>query len=338
MNERDALIARFLDKAGWGRATRRPLAGDASFRHYDRLTLDGTTAVLMDAPPPKEDVRPFLGIARHLTRLGYSAPAIMSADETLGLVLLEDLGDNLYTRVLAGPDRAELETTLYAAAIDLLADLHSRPAPNDLARYDEPRLLAEMELFLDWYVPRRFERTVEAVDREAYHAVWRAVLPLAWQAPAALALRDYHTDNLIWLPSNRQKTGDPTGLRRVGLLDFQDAVIAPAPYDLVSLLEDARRDVPTPIAEAMIARYLAARPELDEKSFRTAYAVLGAQRNVRILGIFSRLSMRDDKARYLAFLPRVWRLVEHDLAHPSLARVREWFARAVPPTEREQDT
>lgn len=336
MSDRDALIARFLDQAGWGRAIRRPLAGDASFRHYDRLTLDGTTAVLMDAPPPKEDVRPFLGIARHLSGLGYSAPAIMAADEALGLVLLEDLGDDLYTRVLKGAN-AEREMALYAAAIDLLADLHTRPAPPDLARYDEARLLAETELFLDWYIPRRFGRTAEPAEREAYRATWRAVLPLAWRAPAALALRDYHADNLIWLSAVRQKAGDPTGFRRVGLLDFQDAIVAPFPYDLVSLLEDARRDVPMPIVEAMMMRYLAARPELDEAIFCTAYAVLGAQRNVRILGIFSRLAVRDGKERYLGFLPRVWGLVERDLAHPSLAPVAAWFARAAPPDTRERD-
>lgn len=336
MSERDALIGRFLGIAGWGRALRRPLAGDASFRHYERLTLGEKTAVLMDAPPPKEDVRPFLAIARHLSGLGYSAPAIMAADETEGLVLLEDLGDDLYTRVLAGADGARLEPALYAAAIDVLADLHTRPAPNGLARYDEPRLLTETELFLDWYVPRRLGRQVEPAEREAYRAAWREALPLAWQAPAALALRDYHADNLIWLPSRARSAADPKGLRRVGLLDFQDAIVAPVPYDIVSLLEDARRDVPAPIVEAMIARYLAARPGLDEATFRTAYAVLGAQRNVRILGVFSRLFVRDGKARYLDLLPRVWGLVERDLSHPALAPVADWFARAVPPAERER--
>lgn len=336
MNGREILIARFLESAGWGRAVRRPLAGDASFRHYDRLTMGRRTAVLMDAPPPKEDVRPFLAIARHLSGLGYSAPTIMAADETTGLVLLEDLGDDLYTRVLAGPDGARIEPTLYAAAIDLLADLHARPAPEGLARYDESRLLAEAELFLDWYVPRRFGREVAAAEREAYRAAWRAVLPLAWRAPAALALRDYHADNLIWLPSRGPSALDRRGVRRVGLLDFQDAIIAPLPYDLVSLLEDARRDVASDIVETMIARYLAAKPALDEATFRTAYAVLGAQRNVRILGVFSRLAMRDGKARYLGFLPRVWGLVEHDLSHPALAPVADWFAQAVPPAERER--
>ena len=336
MSEREALITRFLDAAGWGRALRRPLAGDASFRHYERLTLGRRTAVLMDAPPPKEDVQPFLIIARHLSRLGYSAPTIMAADETAGLVLLEDLGDDLYTRILAGADGAALEPALYAAAIDLLADLHTKPVPDGLGRYDEPRLLSETELFLDWYLPRRFRREVEPTEREAYRAAWRAVLPLAWRAPPALALRDYHADNLIWLLARDHAATDPRGLRRVGLLDFQDAIVAPLPYDLVSLLEDARRDVPPDIVQAMIKRYLASRPELDEAFFRTSYAVLGAQRNVRILGIFSRLSVRDGKARYLGFLPRVWRLVEHDLSHPALAPVAQWFARAVPHAERER--
>jgi hypothetical protein len=205
-----------------------------------------------------------------------------------------------------------------------------------VARYDEARLLAEAELFLDWYMPRRFGHAVSDAERETFRAAWRAVLPLGWRVPAALALRDYHADNLIWLPERGRSHGDPNGIRRVGLLDFQDAVIAPLPYDIVSLLEDARRDVAPSLAAAMVERYLAASPGLDEAAFRAAYAVLGAQRNVRILGVFSRLFVRDGKARYLDYLPRVWGLVERDLAHEANAPLAEWFRRAIPPAKRER--
>lgn len=329
MSGRAQLAARFLERAGWGGASRRPLAGDASFRHYERLAQAGASAVLMDAPPPKEDVRPFLAIARHLSGLGYSAPKVMTADEANGFVLLEDLGDDLYTRLLSsGADRA-LEAEMYGAAIDLLADLHRAAPPAGLARYDEVKLLADAELFLDWYLPRRLSRDASMAERESFRGAWRAVLSIGWRMPAALALRDYHADNLIWLPTRK-------GIQRVGLLDFQDAIVTPLPYDIVSLLEDARRDVPDELAGAMIERYLRAKPELDRAAFMASYAIMGAQRNVRIIGVFARLSKRDGKHRYLDFLPRMWRLVEHDLAHPALAPVALWFAAVVPPELRER--
>lgn len=331
MNDRAARSARFLERAGWGTAVRRPLAGDASFRHYERLTQAGETAVLMDAPPPKEDVRPFLAIARYLGGLGYSAPRVMAADEENGFVLLEDLGDDLYTRLIAQGASPALEAEIYGAAIDLLADLHCQVPPPGVACYDEAKLIADAELFLDWYVPHRLARDVTTSEREAFRAAWRAVLPAAASMPQALALRDYHADNLLWLPARR-------GIARVGLLDFQDAIITPVPYDLVSLLEDARRDVPPDLARAMITRYLAARPDLDGDAFLGSYAVMGAQRNVRIIGVFARLSKRDGKHRYLDFLPRMWRLVEHDVAHPALGPVRALIDRLVPPERRERDS
>ncbi|MGD9538255.1 MAG: aminoglycoside phosphotransferase family protein [Alphaproteobacteria bacterium] len=336
MSERGDAIAHFLAASGWGEASRAPLAGDASFRRYDRLSRGKECAVLMDAPPPQENVRPWLAIARHLSGLGYSAPRVLAADEAAGLVLLEDLGDGLYTRLLATVHDESLEAVLYAAAIDLLVDLHRRPPPQGIDRYDEPKRLANAELFLDWYLPRRFGSHADERERAAFRTAWREVLPLAGRVPEALALRDYHADNLIWLPGRAADPGDPNGLRRVGLLDFQDASLAPLTYDIVSLLEDARRDVPPALAERMIRRYLAASPNLDEATFRAAYAVTGAQRNVRILGVFSRLAVRDGKARYLDYLPRVWGLVERDLAHPALAPVAAWFARAVPPAMRER--
>jgi N-acetylmuramate 1-kinase len=315
---RAAQIRDFLDANGWGAAQRAPLAGDASFRRYERLRQGDTQAVLMDAPPP-EDVTPFVDVARYLQQAGYSAPAVNAVDAGPGLALLEDLGDDTYSRVLDGGGEP---APLYAAAVDLLADLHRRTPPAWLAPYDEAACLAETDLLLDWFMPAMDAAPDEAA-REAFHDAWRAVLPQAALSAPVTVLRDYHADNLMWLPARN-------GHARVGLLDFQDALAGSPAYDLVSLLEDARRDVSGDLAEAMIQRYLAAAPDLDGDAFRTAYAILGGQRNTKIIGIFTRLWRRDGKPGYLAMIPHVWRLLEGDLAHPALSDVRAWFDRYLP--------
>jgi N-acetylmuramate 1-kinase len=326
MAERAAVIAGFLAAAGWGAAERRKLAGDASFRRYERLVLDGSRAILMDAPPPQEDVRPFLAVAALLQRLGLSAPAIMARDEANGLLLLEDLGDDTYTRLLAqGGD----ETSLYALAVDVLIHLQRRfdPLPATLPEYDEARLLGEAALLVDWFLPAAIGAPLPADWRASYLDAWRRALPLAATAAPTLVLRDYHVDNLLLLPER-------DGVAACGLLDFQDAVIGPASYDLVSLLEDARRDVAPALAAAMVERYLAGFPGIDRARFMASYAVLGAQRSCKIVGIFTRLWKRDGKPQYLVHLPRVWRLIEQDLRHPALAPVADWLARHVPPASR----
>jgi len=320
MSERGAAIAGFLTRAGWGDAERRLLAADASFRQYERLTGPRGRAVLMDAPPPREDVRPFLKVARHLAALGYSAPRILAEDVAAGLLLIEDFGDDTFTRLLAkGADEAEL----YRLAIDLLIDLHGRTdAPSiDLPPYDDDRLLLEASLLTDWYMPA-IGRSPSPEVRDDYLARWRRTLaPLRTQR-STLVLRDYHVDNLMRLPGRN-------GSAACGLLDFQDALIGPAAYDLVSLLEDARRDISRPVIEAMLERYLMAFPA-DKPAFLASYAILGAQRNAKIVGIFTRLKVRDGKPHYLGHIPRVWRLLEGDLAHPALAEMREWFDRHLP--------
>lgn len=327
MAERGALTERFLAAAGWHGAARRPLAGDASFRRYDRLDLAGRRAVLMDAPPPQEDVRPFLAVARLLQGMGFSAPGIIAEDVAAGLLLLEDFGDDTYTRVLAqGADA----TPLYGLAVDLLIALHRRfpaTAPAAVPPYDDQRILAEAALLVDWYLPAMTGTPTEPALRAEYLGLWRALLPVARGIPASLVLRDYHVDNLMVLAAR-------TGLAACGLLDFQDAVIGPRSYDLVSLLEDARRDVAGELAAAMLARYLAAFPELDRAAFAASYAVLGAQRNCKIVGIFTRLCVRDGKPIYLRHLPRVWRLIAQDLHHPALAPVARWLDRHIPPALR----
>jgi aminoglycoside/choline kinase family phosphotransferase len=316
--DRSAAIDRFLAAQGWAGASRYPLAGDASFRRYVRLRRGADRAMLMDAPPPQEDVRPFLRVARLLHRMGLSAPRILAADEASGLLLLEDLGDETYTRVLAaGGD----EAALYTLATDVLIDLHRRfemPMAAGVPHYDDDRLLTEAALLVDWYLPAVRGVPTDASLRTEYLALWRESFAVSRAVADTLVLRDYHVDNLILI-------GGRAGVAACGLLDFQDAVTGPTTYDLVSLLEDARRDVPADLASRMIARYLDAFPALDRDAFRASYAVMGAQRSAKIVGIFTRLDRRDGKAVYLEHIPRVWRWLEGDLRHPALADLRAWF-------------
>lgn len=328
-NSREEIIAAFLGARGWGKATRAPLAGDASFRRYVRLVNGGKHAVLMDAPPPAEDVRPFLAVAERLRGMGYSAPEIFAADEETGLVLLEDLGDATYTRLLEKGDEA-LERKLYGLAVDLLIDLHGRPSDTACAGippYDEERFEIEHALFTDWYLPAMTGAKAPEAARAEYLEIWRRLLGHEHKTPRMLVLRDYHVDNLMYL---EERAGVENELAACGLLDFQDAVAGPRAYDLVSLLEDARRDIPPALVSDMKARYLAAFPELDRNTFEASYAVLGAQRHAKVIGIFTRLCLRDGKPDYLRHIPRLWRLLENGLTHPALGPMRDWFDRHVP--------
>ena len=329
MADRADHIAAFLADAGWGAAARRPLAGDASFRRYERLSLDERRAVLMDAPPPEEDVNAFHRVERLLLSLGLSAPRALAVNQAEGLMLLEDLGDRTFTRALAEGDD---ERALYELAVDVLIHLHLAADAKALAAaplpdYDDGRLLQEALLLTDWYLPALSGAETPAAVRDAYIEAWRSVFPLARRVPPTLVLRDYHVDNLMVLE------GRP-GIAGCGLLDFQDAVIGPRSYDLVSLLEDARRDIPVGLIAAMLARYLAAFPETDPAAFQASYAILGAQRSAKIIGIFTRLCRRDGKDLYLRHIPRVWHLMEGDLTAPELAPVKAWFDEVLPPGER----
>ena len=321
MADRAEVVAAFLAVHGWGEAMRRPLAEDASFRRYERLTLREEKAVLMDADPNEEDVGPFVSMARHLKGLGLSAPEIIAHDEAAGLVLEEDLGDDTYTQALAS---GAGEAALYATAVDVLIGLHRRgdAVPAGLPRYGNGRLLDEAFLLPQWYLPAMEGRLPPEAVRRSYGEAWLSLFPTLHAQPRTLVLRDYHADNLMVLPGR-------AGVAACGLLDFQDAVAGPAAYDLMSLLEDARRDLEPGLIEDMLDRYRAAFPNLDGKSFETAYAILAAQRHAKVIGIFTRLSVRDAKPAYLAHIPRVWRLLETALEHPALARLRDWFDRHV---------
>jgi len=311
----------FLGTAGWGDASAVPLAGDASFRRYWRLARNGSSAVLMDAPPPQEDIGPYVAVAALLRDLGLSAPEVLAEDSDEGFLLLEDFGDDTYTRLLA---RGADEPALYTLAVDTLIALQRAAGPRgtpEIPPYDMERLLGEAALLVDWYRP------LDSGLREEYLALWREVLPDAMVSRPTLVLRDYHVDNLMLLP-------DRPGIKGCGLLDFQDAVTGPPSYDLVSLIEDARRDVPASLCQAMTERYLAAFPELDRHAFLRSAAILAAQRNCKILGIFTRLWKRDGKRQYLAHIPRVWRLLEADLRHPTLTPIARWLDRHLPSATR----
>lgn len=307
MNHRSEMKASFLKRAGWGDATSRLLAGDASDRSYDRLTHKGKTAVLMDAPPGKgDDPADFLHIARHLHKLGLSAPEALAEDLEHGFLLLEDLGDAIFARVLSADPMAE--NRLYTAAADVLLHLQTAPAPKALPDLSAKDWADAAAFALDWY---RFSITGDQVDTAPFVECLSTLISRHADGPRVLILRDYHAENLLWLP-------DRLGRARVGLLDFQLGQMGQPGYDLVSLLQDARRDV-SPLTEAAICRHFCAARGDDESTFQTAYAVLGAQRSLRILGIFARLCLHAGKPGYLALIPRVWGQLQRNLSHPALA-------------------
>ena len=316
-----AAAPEFLSKHGWGGAEIRPLAGDASFRRYFRVHRGDETAVLMDAPPEHEDIGPFLTVAGHLLDRGFAPPRPLAIDREQGLLLLEDFGDDRVGPLLR--DEPQREREVYESAIDILARLAAQPAPEDLLPYDDDAMAREVLLFTQWYVPALGMEVDEASYLPAWREAWADVLRVARDNPV-LVLRDYHADNLMVLP----------GRSELGLLDFQDALAGHAAYDLVSLLQDARRDVLRELEEEMLARYVAAANVADAGLFRAHYEVLGAQRNTKILGIFTRLWKRDGKPFYPTMHPRIWNYLERNLAHPALAPVRAWFDANVPPDKR----
>jgi hypothetical protein len=309
-------LAEFLTQAGWADAEVHPLPGDASFRRYFRLARGGTSAMLMHAPPPHEDPAPFLHVAHWLNGHAMRAPAILAEDAGAGWVLTEDFGnDRMRDWLDANP--AE-ERAAYEAAVDALAALHRLP-PGPFAPYDMAVYQRETALLTDWYCPAQ---GVD-VDTAGYAQAWEKVLVpvLARQTPGVTVLRDYHAENIMLLGG---KASAPQGL-----IDFQDALVGHPAYDLVSLLQDARRDVDVHLETAMLLHYSQAIGGADD-DFLADYATLGAQRNAKIVGIFTRLNARDGKPRYLAMIPRVWAALERDLAHPALGPVAEWFDANIP--------
>lgn len=351
----------FLAASGWGDAQVMPLPGDASTRRYARLSMKDRRAMLMDQPqgaesptaPPDadEETRKALGynavarlagadcarfaaVSAYLRGHGLAAPQIHAADHAQGFVILEDLGDDLFADVLAaGGD----EKALYQAAVEVLAKIHANDAPPALSAdkplfaYDETALIAETDLLIQWFLPLALERDATETEIAEHRHMWKAALSQIAGGRRVFVHRDYHAQNLLWLPQR-------DGVARVGLIDFQDAVAGSPAYDLISLTEDARRDVCPELAETATAHYLAAMTAqgtpVDEAAFRREMAVMAAQRNAKIVGIFARLYKRDGKARYLSLLPRVWGYLERDLSHPALAELRAWYDRAIPKAKR----
>ncbi|HEX8841567.1 MAG TPA: phosphotransferase [Sphingomicrobium sp.] len=313
----------FLATCGWRGAEILPLAGDASFRRYFRVVHGDRTAVLMDAPPPHEDPRPFVAVAEWLIGRGLSAPEILARDLEKGLLLLRDFGDSRLRETLDTDPHRELE--LYELATDVLVQLHQHPPMDGLPVHGLEQWLEELELFTDWYCPAV---GLEA-DADAYRAAWTEVLaPVEKDGLGPVTvLRDYHAENIM-LVNGREGVGS------FGLLDFQDALVGHPAYDLASVLEDARRDVPPEIERAMIDRYVAATG--SGETFERAYWALAAQRNTRILGVFTRLWKRDNKPHYRRFQPRMWGLLERDLEQPHLKPVRDWFDTNVRPEHRRE--
>ena len=348
--ERLAAIRRFLDSTGYAEAERKRIQGDASTRSYEQLQLDKQRAILMnaqrrpDGPPVRdgkpysaivhlaEDVKPFVAMANGLAQFGLSSPRIHEAEIDEGLLIIEDLGN---TSVVEGEPPAP-NAERYAAAVDVLLALHGQNVPDTLPvaphvqhklpRYDMDALLMEVELLLDWYLPSLGKKVSEAT-RAVYLALWREALQTPIETDLTWVLRDFHSPNLLWLP-------DRQGVARVGLLDFQDAVIGPTAYDLASLLQDARVDVPDELEVTLLSRYVQKRREADQDFdppvFIKSYATLAAQRASKILGIFARLNQRDGKPQYLRHIPRVWAYLQRSLAHPSLAPLGAWYSVHVP--------
>jgi N-acetylmuramate 1-kinase len=379
----------FLRKAGWEGAEIAPLPGDASTRSYARLRLGARNAMLMDQPQGAEtavaapdageatrralgynavarlagaDCRRFAAAAEFLRTRGLAAPEIYAADFSCGLLLLEDLGDTLFTDTIP---QGVSEEQLYKAAVEVLAKLHQEKAPDflppptfagprasyrhlphrhadarageadpvplPLFAYDQIALIAETDLMLEWFLPLALGRKATDDEYREHRMLWRAALDAIGNTERVFVHRDYHAQNLMWLPERQ-------GLSRVGLIDFQDAVAGNHAYDLISLVEDARRDVAPDLAEIATTHYLATMQTqgtpLNEQHFRAEMAVMAAQRNTKIVGIFARLYARDGKRRYLSYLPRVWRYLEHDLEHPMMARLRAWYDRTIPKARR----
>ncbi len=340
---------KLLGQTGWSDATRTFMLGDASVRAYERLARGGETAVLMispprpDGPPVRygkpysaiaklaEDVKPFVALANGLRAEGYSAPQILGADLRTGLLLTEDLGDEtVLVDGVPDPDR-------YMVAVELLADLHGRQLADRLPvaegiehripPYDLDALLIEVELMLEWYLPHRGKAALSASARGQFVTTWKTILTEIVMAPRTWVLRDYHSPNLMWLPQRE-------GLKRIGLIDFQDAVMGHPAYDVASLAQDARVDLPDGLELRLVGRYARLRrtadPAFDMAAFARDYSVMGAQRSTKILGIFARLDRRDGKPGYLKHLPRIETYVRTCLAHPALAELKAWYQANVP--------
>lgn len=322
MNTRSQMRNDFIQSSGWANTQSTTVAGDASNRSYERLVNSaGHSVILMNAPSEKgENVRPFVQVLNLLRDNSLAAPKLLEADIENGFLLLEDLGNDLFSRVCkTNPD---VETMLYKASIDVLLKLHKIKIPQNIGPYNLATYVREADLITDWYIPNAMGRDVQDITAKAYQTEISNACNLIQNTAPVLVLRDYHAENLLWLPKR-------DGLKRVGLLDFQDALIGHPAYDLVSLLEDARRDT-TKQLQTDMKEYFIQNSGVNTEHFNYAYATIGAQRNLKIIGIFARLCVRDAKPQYVDLIPRVWAHLQHDLCHPNLQPLKNWVETNVP--------
>jgi len=359
-SDREAVRRAFLKSAGLEDAVREPLPGDASTRRYERLRMEDATLMLMDAPPGAESkplgaeateaqriaagynamarlsagrVDAFAAAAGYLRGQGLSTPEILALDVDEGLAVIEDLGEGLFARLIeAGED----EAPLYMAAVEALAQLHETTPPAvigegeaiwPLLTYDALALRTGADLLVEWLPKLKSEVVLDEAALAAWRADWAPLIARAAAGASAFAHRDYHAENLLWLPERE-------GVARVGMIDFQDCVLAHPSWDLHSLLQDARRDVSPELEQSALDHYFALRPHLDRAAFMDDYAALAALNEARIIGVFARLIVRDGKPRYAAFMPRMWGHLQRNLQRPDLAAVRAWFDRYIPQESR----
>ena len=328
-NHKELFLKKSLNNKGF---SSHPLPNDASFRKYERIITPEGSFIFMDASLDKDSVKPFVSIAKFLHKKGYSTPKIFAKEEELGFLLLEDLGETSYASLLANSDKKKLKETerkLYKKAIDLLVDLHLNVPHHEakISSYQKELLMEEAVLLIDWYLPTLTGNKVSESIREEYLQSWKKSFNCIHYPEECLVLRDYHIDNLIWLE-------DRSDLKKIGVLDFQDAVKGSYAYDVVSLLEDARRDVDTLLAQEMLNHYLDQIKKLDRKKFLSDYKILGVQRGCKIAGIFARKAMRDNDSRYLKHLPRVWKYIKNNISHPILEPLKVWFQKVDIPVMR----
>lgn len=319
LKEREISLQHFLREHGWQQAQRIKISGDASFRQYERLYLaNRQPAILMDAPPPKERIDHFLKIAKILQAMEISVPEILAVDLQQGFIIMEDFGDNTYTRLL---QTGYEEKKLYQLACDLLIHIRHHSDPPILAQlspFDLNKVLREVQVFTEWYWPMIHKTPISATGLQEYVKIWQYIFQTTASPHQVLTHFDFHVDNLMLLPHK-------PGIKACGLLDFQDAVQGPAMFDLMSLIDDARRDVAQALGTQLIHRYQSAFPQDHREEFDANYALFAAQRHTRILGTFVRLFKRDAKPGYLQFIPRVWKQLESALEHPSLGPLKNWF-------------
>ena len=324
---RETLRTHFIQTNGWQDAQVSFLAGDASNRHYYRVAHNNKTAVLMDAFDESEAIEPFLRAANVLKKLDCSVPEIFAYDTKNRLILMEDLGDNTFTYCLK---QNQERFPLYEKAVDTLIHIHKNfdiSTALDLPVYDTTTMLEKASLFLEWYYPSLQETPLTRDIKEEWEEAWRDAFKILEAAPKTIILRDFHVDNLLWLEERED-------YKKCGLLDFQDANIGPQAYDLVSLLEDVRQDVPRDLTQKLLSHYLEQFPQLDEESFMAQYYTLGAQRATRIIGAFARLLKRTQRDHYMQFIPRTWQWLENDLKHSNLLGVSHWFEEYFPKEKR----